>query len=146
MPSLDKIVEELQFLSDRLSAQVRMLGLGMIAFVWALLSGTGGTFLKFTAGDKRQLAAVAALSLLAMLLDFLQYACGYCCADSLHRKLLKEGKACGDYSYRDWRYVARKICFWAKQVTVFVGAAWLIWLVGGHLVASLGSGGPPQAG
>jgi hypothetical protein len=39
MPSLKDVHEELQFISDRISTQVRSLAAAVIALVWLFLSG-----------------------------------------------------------------------------------------------------------
>lgn len=134
MPSLDKIVEELQFLSDRLSTQVRTLGLGMIALVWALLSGASSESLDFKTGEKHKLILVAVLALVAMTLDFLQYVFGYVHTNRLHRELLDEGRDQGDYDYHELWYRARAGCFWAKQVVIFTAVVWLVWVMSWHLL------------
>ena len=77
MASKSDITEDLNFLTDRLSTQVRTTALGVLVFSWGLLMGESTVARSLAAQLKRDLVAVAALAVLAMLCDILQYLFGY---------------------------------------------------------------------
>jgi hypothetical protein len=126
--SSEKIIEELQFLSDRLSSQVRLLSAGLLAFVWGvLLAGDSATPLSIDRGDKGQLLGVGLLALLAMFADLLQYVFGYLFQTSARKRMKAQSKTAGDfvYDYTDWRYRLRIRLFWAKLLILAVAVIWL---------------------
>jgi hypothetical protein len=116
MPSADKktVLDDQNFNSDRLSTQVRLIALGLLAVVWALLVSTQVPIQV----DRRGLIIVACLAILAMLLDLAQYAVGYQASKSLY-DALEHGEDRG-YSKTSLAYRARTFFFWAKQAAVIL--------------------------
>jgi hypothetical protein len=107
--------EELQWLSDKLSAQVRLIALGMLAVSWGLLvSPPQGVNVS-----ARGLLVVAILALLTMIVDMLQYVVGYANTRRHHRRLIRENIEEG-YDPEAPLYRFRIRLFWAKQILVGV--------------------------
>lgn len=121
-----EISAELEFLSDRISSQVRSLGFGMIALVWALLTGLKDTSLVIGAGQRRELLGIALLAVLAMVIDFLQYLLGYRDTIRILRGAEKNKQKEAAYDATSALYRARSTCFWLKQVVVLLGVSWTI--------------------
>ncbi len=94
---LSKIYEELEFLNDPMSTQVRAVALGLVGLAWVLLVG-GDNVLKIPVTARLHILISALLALGAMAVDFLHYFIGYIYADSLRKQLEKERLADGQYT------------------------------------------------
>jgi hypothetical protein len=137
MVKIKELIEELQFLSDRISTQVRTISVSLIAFVWILLIGGDNAPFKFSLFERRQLLIIVFLALIAMLLDFLQYFFGYLYTNSLRKDLEESEKEKGEYDYCSWKYRLRIDMFWSKQIILMVAAVWLGIIIVWHLMIIL---------
>ncbi len=134
MPAqLKDIIKELQFLSDRISTQVRSIAIAMIGLVWVLLVG-GDKTIKLGAFWRTQVLVSGILALGAMFLDFLQYFFGYLLTNDLRQQLEASGKEEGEFNPREWRYRLRIFAFWAKQVVLLIALGWLGFVLGVNLI------------
>jgi hypothetical protein len=104
-------VAELQWLSDRLSTQVRTISLGVLAVAWALLQAPP----KGLPISPRALIWIALVALLAMVADLLQYVVGYINTKQHHSHLLT-GTTDDDYDASAGLYQLRTALFWGKQI------------------------------
>jgi hypothetical protein len=114
---------QLEWLSDRISTQVRWFAVGVLALVWGLLV-TPPVTLKL---PPQALLVVALLAVSVLFFDFLQYAVGYLSAHRLHREILETpGQSLAGFDRKDpWRR-ARFFFFWTKQVMAVLTFAGLI--------------------
>ncbi len=123
MATADKktVLEDQNFNSDRLSTQVRLVALGLLAVVWALIINPPGQLTT----NRSALLGVACLAIVAMLLDLFQYAAGY----QESRQLYADLEAGHHRGYRtdSFLYRLRTSCFWAKQIAVVL--AGLLFLI-----------------
>ncbi|MGC2743821.1 MAG: hypothetical protein WA672_11580, partial [Candidatus Angelobacter sp.] len=87
MANQKDVLERLHFITDRLSTQVRTLGLGILVVTWGIFIGDSPTARDMSHGLKVPLLLAGAGSILAMLLDFLQYVAGYLDAQTTLRTL-----------------------------------------------------------
>ena len=117
-----KVLEDLEFLSDRISTQVRTVAVSLIVLSWGLLIGSTQTSLNMTTPLKRWLMFVGILALVAMVFDFLQYLIGYQCSNALREKMETEELEEASYDCEDWRHRIRRWCFCLKQIIVIVAA------------------------
>lgn len=117
MPPVRDIIEELQFLSDRISEQTRTIALSILALVWLFLAGGESSPVLPVKPDMNLLLAAAGLALASLIIDYLQYVLGYSATNAARRKA-EESNQKAEYDYADWRYRGRKICFWLKQVSM----------------------------
>ena len=130
MPEINEIVEELGFISDRLSTQVRMIAIGLLAVTWAIFVGESSFLRKLAEGLGKSLLIVSALSVLVLLVDFLQYVTGYVFV----RRTLKAAEAQGlnkiEYDSESPLFKVRSIFFWTKQfILILTIALFLVVLV-----------------
>src|SRR5262245_39469298 len=68
----ETIFEDLNFSTDRLSTQVRQISFGVLAIIWAILIGDANVGVNI-----RYSLALAALAVITMLLDLIQYVAAY---------------------------------------------------------------------
>ena len=129
------ILTELNFITDRISTQVRTVALSLIALSWLFLGG-GGTQTALAAKPSAELLlASGALCLLAIFTDYLQYVVGY--FDS--QQVLKKGEESGAkdyvYTYGAGGHRWRRRLFWMKQILVVVGFIVFAWAMVAALFA-----------
>lgn len=126
MPKLKEIIEELQFLSDRISTQVRTIAVSLIALVWAISLDATSSQIGLTVSAKRELVLIGVLALLAMVFDYLQYFLGFVYTNALRNEIESQDKEEGQYNYRDWRYRLRNGLFCMKQIVLLAAVVWLV--------------------
>jgi hypothetical protein len=114
-------MSDLDWLSDRISTQVRWFAAGVVGLVWGLLV-TPPAALRLSSSV---LLVVALLAISVLFFDFLQYAAGYLAVRRLHREILETpGQAVAGFNTRDLCYCARHFFFWTKQaiaILTFIG-------------------------
>lgn len=122
MPTLDRIVTELEFLSDRLSTQVRTIAIGLLAVTWATLIGESTTLRSLAGQLRSKLLVVAALCVLALVFDFVQYLFGYVTVNRTRRQIEDAQQREGKYDYESLSWCLRNLFFWAKQAIILAAA------------------------
>jgi len=127
VPNIKDIIEELQFISDRISTQVRTIALGLLAIAWAILVGDSTFLRKLSEGLGKNLLLIACLSIFVLLLDFLQYVVAYIYVDQVRNaaeELKKEDSKNGESNEIDYPVSTlrkfRSAFFWAKQIVLVV--------------------------
>jgi len=125
MPRKEEVIQQMDWLSDRLSSQVRSVALGILALTWGLLIGADSIP---GAINPSHLLFVGLLAILAMSCDFLQYAAGYRNARRLYMEMRTTGAPEAGYPVDFYRR-CRDYLFAAKQWIVGLAAAWLIGLL-----------------
>lgn len=112
---------QMDWLSDRISTQVRWFAAGVVALVWGLLLTPPTSVRPWHAA----LISVGLLAVSVLFFDFLQYAAGYLSVRRLHRAILgAPDQRVAGYDPNDPWYRARTGLFWIKQgfaVATFVG-------------------------
>jgi hypothetical protein len=116
MATLDNTYEELQFISDRISTQVRWLAAGVIALVWLFLAGGKESPALPLPPNRKILITAAGGAILALLLDYLQYLFGYASTMRALRKAEDAGGKDVTFTYTSLLYRLRVFFFWAKQI------------------------------
>ncbi len=142
MPDLKGFQDDLDFTADRLSTQVRAISLGLLGVTWAILIGESTLFRHISEGIGQWLFRVGALSILALLCDFLQYAFGYIYTDKLRRILEAKKLKELDFNYRHPLWLLRRSMFWLKQAIVIIAVVLFICVLIPYLFQ--GTGGIPK--
>jgi hypothetical protein len=119
-----RIEEDLDFATDRLSTLGRQMAFGTLALAWTLVVGDEAKVVKVS---RDTLLVAAAVSMLAVLFDFLQYTCAY--TDSRHALRRLEAGHSGKYDRRRWAYRLRSFFFYAKLSVSFAAAGWLLAII-----------------
>lgn len=118
MPSKEDISERRDLFGDRISSQVRLISVGLLVTTWGLLIGT----ISVTRSNeiKTDLIVVAAISILCLFFDFLQYFFGYLNINRLLIEMQKTNSETGNYKY-DFFYKLSNLLFWTKQFLLAFG-------------------------
>lgn len=120
MATKDKILDDLDFVSDRISTQVRLLGLGVLAFVWGIIISDSQVAKSIIQPLSSQLLGIAGGALLTLLLDFLQYIAGYLNTASVLNKMEKQKATEATYNYQSLGFRFRRFFFWSKVCVLTV--------------------------
>ena len=136
MASEKEIVDELDFLTDRLSTQVRTTALGALAFSWGMLIGNSEVTKNLTAQLKWHLVGVCALSVLTMFLDFAQYCAGYKGTRAVQRAAERAENHQAEWDENSLYFRLRVFFFGAKMATLSATVFWLLGALAYWLVTS----------
>lgn len=115
-----EVLKEQEFVTDRISTQVRTIALSMIAVAWLFLSG-GGTVAQLSKINPSGtlLFACILVSFIVLLFDYLQYIAAYWNIITTFKKGLDSS---GEYKYEyiAFSYMTRVGMFWLKQGALVV--------------------------
>ncbi len=136
MASKADILKELDFVTDKLSTQVRTTALGALVFAWGLLVGESSVARSVAGQLKWHLVGVGAVAILTMFLDFLQYLAGYTNALSAYRAMEAAKKTEGQFDENSFSYRLRKFFFYGKSLGLMVTVIWLLCTLGHWLIIS----------
>ena len=125
MASEADILTRKKDMSDKISTQVRTLGVGILALTWGLTVSDSAIAREMTGKLKISLLVVGTLAVGVILLDFLQYVCAYEVARRLLNLMEKQSSKDGDYDYSSPLYKLQSVLFYGKQV-VLAGAAFYL--------------------
>ena len=126
------LVEELNWLTDKISSQVWTLNLGTLATTWSLLIAAGNVE-KLRIGGANAIP-IMGLCILAMLCELVQYLAGYINARSILRGLENSGRAEFEYDRSALLYILREVCFYGKISLTLAAAIWLLVVLAGKLI------------
>ena len=123
--SLEKVIEELQFLSNRISEQTRTISLSVLALDWLFLIGGKDAPILPTAPNKTLFVLSGAAVIASLVVDYLQYIFGYFDSDRIRRQAESQDRKTAEYDYSGFLYWGRKVAFWIKQVLALIGVGLL---------------------
>ncbi len=124
--SIEKITEELQFISNRISEQTRTISLSVLAITWLFLAGRNDAPVLPSMPNKSWLFVGGSLALAALLIDYFQYLFAYINSDQVRRKAEKANKKKTAYNYVSFLYILRIIAFWLKQILALAAVGFLV--------------------
>jgi hypothetical protein len=124
-----KLIAELDWLTDKISTQVWTLALGTLATTWSLLvaSGSGEKLI-----GKGNALCIMALCIVAMMCELGQYYAGYFNAKSILDHVGEQAEF--EYDKSAVLYILRKYLFYIKAVLSLIAAVWLLWALLAKLV------------
>lgn len=140
METLDDNKKNLDTLSGQISTLVRTAALGVLAVVWLFLSGSKGAAPILGEVPAWQLVSIAALSILAILFDLLQYVCAYEQIKRARHAARAADKPTIEYTddaYRKARFAFFRAKFWVTMIA----AVWLIYALARPVIAHLAGHG-----
>jgi hypothetical protein len=119
--------------TGQLSTQCRALSLGLLAFVWALMTTKEGPLLRgrdvITDHARWNLIAIALVVILALVFDAAQYFAGLKMQDRCLEKMSQERTEIGGYD-EDGMFRLQDASFWAKLIALGLAVAWLLFYLG----------------
>ncbi|MCX5868552.1 MAG: hypothetical protein NT009_13935 [Proteobacteria bacterium] len=124
--NIDRIEKDLDFNSDRISNQVRIVGIGIIILSGSVLVGVTKIDQKIDDIWKILLILIGIMALISMILDYFQYLLGYLCSKSLFDNMESQKANQGEYDYSSTKYRLRNFFFWSKQVMLWITIILLI--------------------
>lgn len=119
MPHKNDILDRRHFFSDRISSQVRIVSIGILATAWGLLVGRVQLPNTNIEDFNIRLIIVSTIAIVALFFDFLQYVSAYLNVQELLEEMDDGKLEEADYKY-DWRHKASVFCFWFKQVVLLI--------------------------
>lgn len=129
MPTKPEVIGQLDFLSDRISTQVRTVSLGVLALTWGLLIGESESARALSRQWKTNLIGIGGTAIVAMFLDFLQYAAGFRDNFKLRAKMNEASLTEADYDEKALTWRLRLLFFRAKQWVLAFAVLWLLYVL-----------------
>ncbi len=126
MATREKAAEKLKELSSQISTLIRTLSLSVLAVAWLFLSGNREDLALIAIVPKQHIIFVAALCIVAVGLDLIQYIAAYRQVKKDYARA-KASENTNDVVFSESR--VRTSCFVAKIVFALFAAAWLIGLL-----------------
>lgn len=127
MPSKDDLIEELNWISDRVSERVWTISIGVLVFCLTFVVESIGAQDAFL--EPRQVVAPIVLALSAVVFDLLQYLTAYKLSRDHYARMKAEQKSSMPFDYGSWVFKARVVCFRFKILFCMLAAIWLIVVV-----------------
>jgi hypothetical protein len=122
MASLDKLREDLDYLTTTITERVRVIDGGIIAVWWGSLIGKDA----ITGILPHSLLAPTCIAAVSLLFDFLQYVFPYISSRGLLYKLEREHATQFQYDINNPVYKLRAFFFHSKYILMVVALIWLI--------------------
>lgn len=129
MAKKEEIIEEVQFLSDRLSTQIRYIVFGILATVWGFYISDHLVIKLAVSKFSNQLIWLMILSTLVLVIDYLQYLSGYLIGTNLIKQLEKSSKNEGAYDEKSLGYRFRIWAFVIKQIFAGINIVIFLWVL-----------------
>ena len=130
MSVLEDIYQELDWLTDRLSTEVRTVALGVLALAWGLLMSDKGPDQAVVLSRKWHLLFIGGSCVFVMFLDYLQYLAGYWNARGVQRSYERNSAAQVKYQDKKVSFFFRRFLFVAKQIVLALVVVWLMIVLG----------------
>jgi hypothetical protein len=124
-----KISDDLDFASTRLSEQVRTIAFGVLAIAWLFLAGGADAPVVKIAPEALTLLCAGGGAIAALLADYFQYLCAYFLSARLLRESEAKPKMVPKYKYNSFLYRSRKFFFWLKQFICIASVIVLLYAI-----------------
>jgi len=121
MPELKEFIKERNFVTDRISTQVRIIGIGLLATTWSLLLGEVNSLRDTILQCRPHFIKIGTIAMIALALDYLQYLFSYLHIQKALSEMEIQGITETNYDYDDIRYKLSKGLFVGKQLVLLTG-------------------------
>jgi hypothetical protein len=125
MPTTDKLIEQLDFLSDLLSNRVRTISGAILALAWLFLSGGSSSPVLPAKPDTELLLISGGLAITVLICDYLQYLFGYVQTKQVFKQAEKSAGKAANFHSKAFTYRARQLFFGLKQLFMVVALGFL---------------------
>jgi hypothetical protein len=130
MPDKKELIDELNWITEKISSQVWTLNLGILGTTWTLLIATTNTKLQF---QQAEAFPILFLCIASLTCEMLQYLSGYANDRRLLRDVEARNAQTFDYDPAALLYRLRMFFFYVKILTTVVAAVFLLWKIFSHL-------------
>lgn len=125
MPNIEEIILEKNDVTDRISTQVRIIAVGLLATTWSLLIGKVNIFINTIQSYRVHFILISIISVIVLMFDFLQYECKYLNINKKIKLMNDKDLTKADYD-EDIYYKLSVVFFVTKQFTLLVGIIYFI--------------------
>ena len=125
MPELKDIISEKNFVTDRISTQVRIIAIGLLATTWSLLIGQVNIFINILPYFRIHFILISILAIMTLVFDYSQYIFSYFNIKKKIKNMKFENSNEADYD-KDIYYKFSIFFFITKQLTLMVGVVYFI--------------------
>lgn len=125
MPELKDFISEKNDVTDRISTQVRIIAVGLLATTWSLLIGQVNIFINTIQSYREHFILISIISVIVLMFDFLQYECKYLNINYKIKLMNDKDLTKADYD-EDIYYKLSVVLFVTKQLTLLVGIIYFI--------------------
>lgn len=125
MPNIEEIISEKNDVTDRISTQVRIIAVGLLATTWSLLIGKVNIFINTIQSYRVHFILISIISVIVLMFDFLQYECKYLNIKEKIKLMNNKDLTKADYD-EDIYYKLSVVFFVTKQLTLLVGIIYFI--------------------
>jgi hypothetical protein len=116
MPTIEKICEDLEVLSGKISDLTRTISLSVLALVWLFIAGGEGAPTLRSSPNSGLLLLAGLFVLLSLLSDYLQFVFGYANSKEVLEIAEASDSRQAKYNEKSVLYRARAVLFWLKQL------------------------------
>ena len=120
MTTFKEIHDRRNYYGERISNQVRIIAIGLLAITWAVIIGETRLPNIRPEDSSTILIRVGTIAILVLFCDFAQYFFAYSNTQLTLRKMDKKGLKEGVFEY-NWLYYIGVFFFWAKQLLLILG-------------------------
>ena len=127
--TVEKVLEDLDFATNRIGEQVRTISIGVLAIAWLFLAGGPNAPAVKVPPDVQILLWSGALAMGSLLADYFQYLCAYFESSDVRVAAERNPKSKPTYDYESFTYRARKMFFWLKQAACLLSTGVLVYAI-----------------
>ena len=125
MPELKDFISEKGFVTDRISTQVRIIAIGLLATTWSLLIGQVNILKDIFQCSRAHFILISIIAIITLVFDFLQYEFSYLNIDKTIKAMNNKKLMKADYE-EDNYFKYSQFFFIAKQYILLFGVAYFI--------------------
>lgn len=126
MPNIEEFVKERSFVTDRISTQVRLIAIGLLATTWSLLIGDINILKNIIKCFRSHFIMIGTIAIVTMTFDFLQYLFSYLAINKTLSRMGEEGLKESDYNYSDAFYKWSNYFFVLKQFLLLISITYFV--------------------
>jgi|WetSurMetagenome_2_1015567.scaffolds.fasta_scaffold66967_4 hypothetical protein len=126
MTELKEFVTERGFVTDRISNQVRLIAIGLLATTWSLLIGQVNILKNLTVCFRPHFILISTIAIIVLAFDFLQYFFSFKNINMTIEEMVKNNLTESNYNYDDKYYKWSNRFFITKQYVLLIGICYFI--------------------
>ena len=125
MPKLEEFISEKNFVTNRISKQVRTIAIGLLATTWSLLIGQINIFKDILQCSRIHFILISIIAIIVLFFDFLQYEFSYLNINKKIKIMNDKDLKQSDYE-EDSCFKCSQFFFIAKKLFLFIAVGYFI--------------------